>query len=103
MSGITLEFTDAQLTQLAAALAPKVARQLASRDGNAEPWPEWLTVETAAQYVGVGKGAIRKMYERGREGFDGRRVKLRTYQAGPGCRVYLRRSELDAYLAGKAP
>jgi hypothetical protein len=54
-----------------------------------EGWPEWLDVKTAARYLSCEVGAVRKLYER---------RKVPHYQEGPGCKVYLRRCELDSYL-----
>lgn len=53
-------------------------------------WPDWLDVKTAARYLGCDVGAVRKVYERRR---------VAHYPGGPGCKVYLRRSELDAYAS----
>jgi excisionase family DNA binding protein len=46
-------------------------------------------VKSAARYLGCEAGAVRKLYER---------RKVPHYQDGPGCKVYLRRRELDQYL-----
>jgi excisionase family DNA binding protein len=81
---------DEAVRQLVAA---EVERQLAEReelraeDGNG--WPEWLDVKTAARYLGCEVGVVRKLYER---------RKVPHYQDGPGSKVWLRRSELDAYM-----
>jgi excisionase family DNA binding protein len=66
-----------------------VADLRAEFEASGNGWPEWMDVKTAARYLGVEVGVVRKLYERG---------KLPHYQDGPGAKVWLRRSELDAYM-----
>jgi hypothetical protein len=58
----------------------------AQREGG---WPEWMPLDVAAAYLGQTVAATRKLYER---------RKVPMYQDGPGAKVWLRRSELDAYM-----
>ena len=52
-------------------------------------WPEWMPLDVAAAYLGQSVAATRKLYER---------RKVPHYQDGPGAKVWLRRSELDAHM-----
>jgi hypothetical protein len=52
----------------------------------AEPWPEWMSAETAARYLDVSVERVRKL--------QGRR-EIPYYQEGPNCRVFFHRPELD--------
>lgn len=54
-------------------------------------WPEWMSVETAANYLDVTVERVRKLKDR-RE--------IPYYQEAPGCRVFFRRSELDEWMSG---
>ena len=51
----------------------------------------WLALRDAAVYIGVTTDALRKAVERREIPFD---------QAATGCKIYVRRSDLDAYRAG---
>ena len=75
-----------------ALVAEEVARQLAERgepEASGIGWPEWLDVKTAARYLGCEVGAVRKLYER---------RKVPSYSEGRGCKVYLRRRDLDEFM-----
>lgn len=68
----------------------RVEQQLATTtDGHADMWPEWMSVETAARYLDVSEERVRKLKDR---------RAIPYYQEGRGCRLFLRRSELDAWL-----
>jgi Helix-turn-helix domain len=54
-----------------------------------EPWPEWMNVATAARYLDISPERLAKAKQRG---------SVPHYQEGPGCRVFFRRSELDAWM-----
>ena len=79
---------DAMFREL---VAEEVERQLAAREAHAQEggWPEWMPLDVAAAYLGQSVPATRKLYER---------RKVPHYQDGPGAKVWLRRSELDAYM-----
>ena len=73
-----------------AAIAAKVRADLSTEiQPNAEPWPEWLSVESAARYLDVAQERVRKLIAR-------RAVPY--YQEAPGCRIFFRRSELDEWM-----
>jgi excisionase family DNA binding protein len=48
-----------------------------------------MPLDVAAAYLGQSVAATRKLHER---------RKVPHYQDGPGAKVWLRRSELDAYM-----
>ncbi len=88
------------MTELSLAVPPEVFDVLVERtvetvlstldaDQGARGWPEWMPVEVAAAYLGQTVAATRKLYER---------RKVPHYQDGHGAKVWLRRSELDAYM-----
>ncbi len=52
--------------------------------------PEWLSVTNAARHLDVTEERIRKLIAR---------RQLPFYQEAPGCRILLRRRELDDWLA----
>jgi hypothetical protein len=84
--GVSLDITIGEM------IAAEVERQLAEReelravDGG---WPEWMDAKTAARYVGGQVGAVRKLVER---------RKISYSQEGPGCRVWIARRDLDAFM-----
>ena len=82
-----IELTDETLQQLVEAVVARVRAELEP----SEQRQEWLSVESAARYLDVGVERVRKLAA-GRD--------LPYYQEGPGCRVFFRRSELDAWMSG---
>jgi hypothetical protein len=48
-----------------------------------------MPLDVAARYLGQSVAATRKLYER---------RKVPSYSEGRGCKVFLRRSEVDAYM-----
>ncbi len=75
-----------------ALIASAVADLLNARETvTAEPWPEWMNVETAARYLDCTEERIRKLVER---------RQIPYYQEGPRCRVFFNRSELDQWMFG---
>jgi excisionase family DNA binding protein len=85
VSGVELRLVldDGQLATLRDALPPV---EVAS---TVEPWPEWMSAETAARYLDITVERIRKLKERGR---------IPYHQEGPGCRVFFKRTDLDAWM-----
>jgi excisionase family DNA binding protein len=76
---VPLELDDDALAAIAAALTPTT-----------EPAREWFNVDSAAAYMDVTPERVRKLIA----------LRAITYsQEGPGCRVLIRRTDLDAYLA----
>jgi excisionase family DNA binding protein len=87
--GLTLRLDGEQFRQLVEAVAERVLDRVAEREDGANGWPEWMPLDNAAAYLGQSVAATRKLYER---------RKVPVYQDGPGAKVWLRRSELDAYM-----
>ncbi len=54
-----------------------------------EPWPQWMTVETAARYLDVSPGRLRKLVARRQVPFA---------QEGKGCRLNFSRDDLDQWM-----
>lgn len=81
---------DAAIRDLVMAeIAEAEARLRAEFEANGNGWPEWMPLDVAAAYLGQSVAATRKLYER---------RKVPHYQDGPGAKVWLRRSELDAHM-----
>jgi excisionase family DNA binding protein len=80
-SAIMAELVD----RIAARLAQVVSDQLLADDG---PGDEWSDSRHAADYLGVHRDTLRKLAaERA----------IPSEQDGPGCKLYFRRSDLDAW------
>jgi excisionase family DNA binding protein len=82
---LLVELADVVAERVAARL---VARRQASRD-------EWLDTRRAAEYLGIGRDSLRRLAaERA----------IPTEQAGGGCKLYFRRSDLDEWrCSGSMP
>jgi excisionase family DNA binding protein len=83
---------------LVAQLADRVAAMVVDRLGSADKASaadEWFDSRHAAEYLGVHRDTLRKLAaERA----------IPSEQDGPGCKLYFRRSELDAWRqAGGRP
>lgn len=80
------------LDEFIAQLADRVAARLAEQtNGSAETTAEWLDSLHAAEYLGVHRDTLRKLAaERS----------IPSEQDGPGCKLYFRRSDLDAWRQG---
>jgi excisionase family DNA binding protein len=77
--------------ELVEAIAARAAEIVVERlQVGQQSWPEWMGIETAAQYLDVSPERLRKLQARRR---------LPFHQEGPGCRVFFRRSELDVAMA----
>ena len=85
----TGQFDLAVIEQLLDRLAQRVAAALAERMTSAdERADEWLDSRHAADYIGVHRDTLRKLVaERA----------IPSEQDGPGCKLYFRRSDLDAW------
>ncbi len=67
-------------------------RLVAPSDESAD---EWLDTRRAAEYLGVGRDSIRRLAAEG---------SIPTEQAGVGCKLFFRRSDLDAWrCSGSGP
>ena len=91
MTGLILTLDAGQVEVITERAAALVLERLHGSTPDSG-WPEWLDVKTAARYLGCEVGAVRKLYER---------RKVPHYQEGNGCKVWLRRSEIDAYMEGQ--
>jgi excisionase family DNA binding protein len=85
------------LEQLLGQLADLVADRVAARlmaPRRVSP-NDWLDTRRAAEYLGIGRDSLRRLAaERA----------IPTEQAGVGCKLYFRRSDLDAWrCSGSAP
>lgn len=84
----SIEFTDDLLDALADRLAPRVAalvRQQEDGDG-------WLDSAAAADYLALSKNALHKLS-------SSKAIPLE--QESPGCKLWFRRSDLDAWRRGE--
>ncbi|MBA2460729.1 MAG: helix-turn-helix domain-containing protein, partial [Actinobacteria bacterium] len=72
------------------AIADVVEARVLERLGDLSAQPEWLSVESAAVYLDVSPERVRKLVAR---------RALPYYQDGIGCRVFLRRRELDEWMS----
>jgi excisionase family DNA binding protein len=80
------------INQVIDRLAERVALVLADRFGADErDCNDWLDCRHAAKYLGVHRDTLRKLAaERA----------IPSEQDGPGCKLYFRRSDLDAWRRG---
>lgn len=84
---------DQLLGQLAESVAERVAaRLMAPRQARQD---EWLDTKRSAEYLGIGRDSLRRLAaERA----------IPTEQAGAGCKLYFRRSDLDDWrCSGSSP
>jgi excisionase family DNA binding protein len=73
------------VAQLAEQVAARIAEQLS---GPTEATDEWFDSRHAAEYLGVHRDTLRKLAaERA----------IRSEQDSPGCKLYFRKSDLDAW------
>lgn len=80
------ELLDALIARLAEQVAERIARQLSTP--TAHDADEWFDSRNAANYLGVHRDTLRKLAaERA----------IPSEQDGPGCKLYFRRSDLDAW------
>lgn len=77
------------IDQLVELLAEKVAAAIAQRMGSDDGHPdEWFDSRHAADYLGIHRDTLRKLAaERA----------IPSEQDGPGCKLYFRRGDLDAW------
>lgn len=77
---------DLLVGQLAELVADRVAARLAAPAGKAKD--EWLDTCRAAEYLGISRDSVRRLAADG---------SIQTEQAGVGCKLYFRRSDLDGW------
>jgi excisionase family DNA binding protein len=84
---------DRLVMQLAEVVAERVTAMLTAPRHSAAD--EWLDTRRAAEYLGIGRDSLRRLAaER----------TIPTEQAGAGCKLYFRRSDLDAWrCSGASP
>lgn len=77
---------DQLIGQLAELVADRVAARLA--EPQRQRADEWMDSRRAAEYLGIGRDSLRRLAaERS----------IPTEQAGVGCKLFFRRSDLDAW------
>lgn len=82
--GVVDQLIDRLVDRLAAAVAERLAEPGSKHD-------EWFDSRHAAEYLGVHRDTLRKLAaERA----------IPSEQDGPGCKLYFRRSALDAWRRG---
>jgi excisionase family DNA binding protein len=88
---------NAVLNQLLVELADLVADRVAAKlvAPARQRADEWLDTRRAAEYLGIGRDSVRRLAaERA----------IPTEQAGVGCKLYFRRSDLDEWrCSGSSP
>jgi excisionase family DNA binding protein len=81
VSGLLEEF----ISQLAERVVTRLAEQATTTENGAD---DWLDSRHAADYLGIHRDTLRKLAaERA----------IPSEQDGPGCKLYFRRSDLDAW------
>jgi excisionase family DNA binding protein len=82
---------DVLLDHLVSLVAERVVERLAAPKATAD---EWLDTRSAAEYLGVHRDTVRRLAaER----------TVPSEQEGPGCKLFFRRSDLDAWRCGARP
>lgn len=81
---------NALLDQLVADIADLVAEKVAARlvAPRSEAADEWMDTRGAAEYLGIHRDSLRRLAAEGT---------IPSEQAGAGCKLFFRRSELDAW------
>jgi excisionase family DNA binding protein len=77
---------DHLLGQLAELVADRVAARLG--EPQRERADEWLDTRRAADYLGISRDSVRRLAAEG---------SIATEQAGVACKLFFRRSDLDAW------
>jgi excisionase family DNA binding protein len=89
MSELGLYIPDTVIEALATAVSERLLPALHAADA-AQPWPEWMAIDTAARYLDVSPQRLRKLVSR-RE--------IPFHQEDKGCRVLFRRGDLDDWMS----
>jgi excisionase family DNA binding protein len=97
LSGGTIGDGNAVLNQLLVQLADLVAARVIAQlvSPARQRADEWLDTRRGAEYLGIGRDSLRRLAaERA----------IPTEQAGVGCKLYFRRSDLDGWrCSGSSP
>jgi len=88
MTSIPLAIPPEVIDALAEAIAARVVERLSEQAG--ARGDRWLTTRDAADYLGLTVTAIHKLTAARQIPFE---------QAGPGCKCYFRRADLDHWRA----
>jgi excisionase family DNA binding protein len=75
-----------QLAELAARVLELLHAELAR---SVEPWPDWMSIETASRYLDCTIERLRKLVAR---------HQIPYHQDGPGCRIFFHRPDLDHWM-----
>ena len=96
MTGDLARALLADLDPLLDVLADRIAERIAARlEAGASAQDDWLSLPDAAAYLGLHRDTLRKRAKAGLVPFE---------QDGDRCRMYFRRSDLDAWRrAGGGP
>ena len=84
---IEVTFPPEVVEQLVDVVVERVLDELRERDPGG--WPQWMSADTASRYLDVSVERVRKLIAR-RE--------IPFVQEAPGCRVFLGRHDLDAWM-----
>ena len=85
-AGLGNRILDDVVGQLADLVAERVAARLAAPQGSTAD--EWLDTRRAAEYLGIHRDRLRRLAAEGA---------IPAEQEGTGCKLYFRRSQLDAW------
>ena len=88
---LTLRLPAGLVDALAAAVSERILARLHALPATAEPWPEWMAIETAARYLDVSPQRLRKLVAR---------RQIPYHQEDKGCRILFRRTDLDHWMSG---
>ena len=83
---------DELLGQLADLVAERLVARLAAPHADASD--EWLDTRRAAEYLGIHRDSLRRIAAAD---------EIPSEQSGAGCKLFFRRSDLDAWRRGPAP
>jgi len=86
---LSLTIPDEVVEALAIAVSERLLPHLRAT-GETERWPEWMAIDTAAQYLDVSPQRLRKHVAQRRIPF---------HQEDKGCRVLFRRGDLDEWMS----
>jgi excisionase family DNA binding protein len=87
---VTFTLPPELIEALVDAVTDRVLERLAERETQGKGRQEWLSIASAATHMDVSQERVRKLIARG---------ELPHYQEAPGCRVLLRRAEVDEAMS----
>lgn len=87
-SSLELSIIDQLVERLAERVATLLTERLSSESNSRD---EWLDSRHAAEYLNVHRDTLRKLAAK---------RAIHSEQDGPGCKLYFRRSDLDAWRRG---